>query len=307
MNFMSTAHCPLSAVRIGTRKSPLALAQAHIIQSALTAAHPGLEVELIPMTTTGDRMQSGLLSEIGGKGLFTKELEEALLDGRIDLAVHSAKDMQTVLPPGLTLACVPQREDARDVLISLNNADSLAKLPPGCILGSASLRRTAQALHVRPDLRTVPLRGNVQTRLAKLQAGEAQATLLALAGLKRLGMDPPPGHVLSFDEMLPAAAQGAIGIECREADERTRALLTPLHHPASAVAVAAERALLAALDGSCRTPIAAYAELQENTLTLRAMVLSDDGATRHVTQIQAPAADALRLGEEAAKHLRSGR
>lgn len=285
-------------MRIGTRKSPLALAQAEEVKARLLAAHEELRVEIVPMQTSGDRFLAEKLAEMGGKGLFTKEIEEALLAGDIDLAVHSAKDMPTALPPGLILAATPEREDARDVLIG---ASSIAALPAGCRLGTASLRRAAQVLRVRPDIKMVPLRGNVQTRLRKIAEGEADATLLALAGLKRLKLDPLPGTPLSIADMLPAVAQGALALEAREDDAPMRKLLAPLNHAATFSAVACERALLKALDGSCRTPIAGYAAMEAGKLRLRAMRLSEDGAQCHEADVSALPEDAEALGREAAR------
>ena len=271
------------ALRIGTRGSPLALAQAEMVKAGLLAAHPALAasgVEILAIKTTGDAVQDRTLSEIGGKGLFTKEIEEALLDGRIDLAVHSMKDMPTVLPPGLVIGALLEREDPRDVLIS-PVADSIAGLPKGAVVGTASLRRQAQLLHLRPDLKVQPLRGNVGTRLDKIARGEAAATLLALAGLKRLGKAEAATAILSTEEMLPAVAQGAIGIEVRENDARVQPLVAALDHEPTAIAVIAERACLAVLDGSCRTPIAAYAEILGTALRLRALIALPDGSAAH--------------------------
>jgi hydroxymethylbilane synthase len=270
-------------LRIGTRGSPLALAQAALTKAALLAAHPHLKadcVEIVPIRTTGDKVQDRTLATIGGKGLFTKEIEEALLDGRIDLAVHSMKDMPTFLPPGLVVAAMLEREDPRDVLIS-PVADSIAHLPRGAIVGTASLRRQAQLLALRPDLKVQPLRGNVGTRLDKLARGEAAATLLALAGLKRLGRVDAATAILSTDAFLPAVAQGAIGIEIRENDPRIAALVATVDHAPTAIAVTAERACLAVLDGSCRTPIAAHAEIFGTALRLRGLVALPDGTESH--------------------------
>jgi hydroxymethylbilane synthase len=272
-----------ASLRIGTRGSPLALAQAALTKAALLAAHPDLQadsVEIVPIRTTGDTVQDRTLSEIGGKGLFTKEIEEALLDGRIDLAVHSMKDMPTFLPPGLVIATMLEREDPRDVLIS-PVADSIERLPEGAVVGTASLRRQAQVLALRPDLKVQPLRGNVGTRLDKLARGEAAATLLALAGLKRLGRVDAATAILSTDAFLPAVAQGAIGIEIRERDPRIAALVSPINHVPTTIAVTAERACLAVLDGSCRTPIAAHAEIFGTTLRLRGFVALPDGTESH--------------------------
>ena len=246
-----------ASFRIGTRGSPLALAQARMVRSRLAAAAGVSEdaIELVTIRTTGDTIQDRPLGEEGGKGLFTKEIEEALLEQRIDLAVHSAKDMPTVLPDGLVLAACLEREDPRDVFIS-RKARSLADLPRGASLGTASLRRQAIAKRIRPDLRTSPLRGNVETRLRKLEAGEVDATLLALAGLRRLNLTDHVTAIMSTDEFLPAVGQGAIGIETREDDRRVRDILMRVDHTDTSGAIACERAFLAALDGSCRTPIA---------------------------------------------------
>ncbi len=249
-------------LRLGTRGSPLALAQANEVRARLIAAHPELAaedaVEIVAITTTGDKIQDRTLAEIGGKGLFTKEIEEALLAGRIDAAVHSMKDVPTWLPEGLEISTILPREDPRDALFSTGGQD-LAGLPAGSVVGTASLRRQAQVLLARPDLRVVPLRGNVQTRLRKLAEGQVDATLLAMAGLKRLGKSGEVSAVLAPEVMLPAVAQGAIGIEVRGDDASTRDTLAALDDADSAIRVAAERACLAVLDGSCRTPIAAFA------------------------------------------------
>jgi hydroxymethylbilane synthase len=302
---------PLSraAIRIGTRGSPLALAQAEMVKAGLGAAHPALAVagavEIVVIKTTGDQIQDRALSEIGGKGLFTKEIEEALADGRIDVAVHSMKDVPTQLPEGLEIACLLEREDPRDVLIS-SKGSSIADLPQGAVIGSASLRRQAQLLALRPDLKVVTLRGNVGTRLNKLAKGDADATLLALAGLKRLGKADVATAILDMTEMLPAVAQGAIGLEIRATDRRMRDLLAPLHHAATAAAVTAERACLAELEGSCRTPIAAYAELMpDGQLHLRALVAKPDGTSLHRDERSGPAADAERLGRDSGRALKS--
>src|SRR5438067_10104616 len=237
----------------------MALYQAGLVRDRLRQIHAELaaedRVELVPIRTTGDRVQTRLLAEIGGKGRFPKEIEEALLNRRIDLAVHSLKDMETHLPTGLEIGCVLPRDDPRDVLVSRSGAP-LAELPRGARVGTASLRRTAQLLRLRPDLAIAPIRGNVDTRLDKLAAGEVEALVLALCGLERLGKAAVATEILSPEQMLPAVAQGALAIECRSADADLRQLLAPLNDAASAACVAAERAMLAALDGSCRTPIA---------------------------------------------------
>ncbi len=295
-------------LRIGTRGSPLALIQAATVRDGLAAAHPELAdaiaIEII--RTTGDKVRDRALSEIGGKGLFTKEIEEALLSGAIDLAVHSMKDMPTWQPDGLAIVCQLEREDPRDALIA-RDAGSIGGLRQGAVVGSASLRRRAQLLMVRPDLEMVLFRGNVDTRLKKLAAGEVDATLLAMAGLRRLGVvDRANAIPLEPDEMLPAVGQGVICIECRTGDDATRALLAPLDHAATAVAVAAERAFLAALDGSCRTPIAALAEIDgDDILHLRGLVAKPDGSAAHTASRRGPAADAAALGADAGRELRA--
>ncbi|MHA1571519.1 MAG: hydroxymethylbilane synthase, partial [Alphaproteobacteria bacterium] len=256
----------MNGIRIGTRGSPLALAQARQVAALLVSAHGDLATpEIVVIKTTGDKILNRTLAAVGGKGLFTKELEEALAALRVDIAVHSMKDVPTWVPDGLALDCILAREDPRDVLFVGPDvvADSLKSLPEKAVLGTASLRRAAQALAVRPDLRVTPIRGNVGTRMAKLAAGEVDATVLALAGLRRLGLGDQARIILSPEEMLPAVAQGAIGIERRDGDDRIADLLAALHDDASAARVAAERALLAELDGSCRTPIAALAEITD--------------------------------------------
>ena len=294
-------------LRIGTRGSPLALAQANLVRDRLLAAHQALApeaTEICIIKTTGDRILDRPLAEAGGKGLFTKEIEEALLEGRIDLAVHSMKDMPTVLPDGLDVPCLLEREDPRDVFISAKAAN-LWDLPDGAVVGTASLRRQAQILHRRPDLKMVNIRGNVETRLRKIEAGEADATLLALAGLKRLGLTGAATAVIPLEDMLPAVAQGAIGIECRAGDDRILELLAALNHPATQTCIAAERAMLAVLEGSCRTPIAGLAQFDEaGGISLRAMVLTPDGRTVHETSRAGPAPDAERLGRDAGEELR---
>ena len=292
-------------LRIGTRGSPLALAQANMVRDQLRAAH-GLgedDVTLTIIKTTGDRMLDGPLADLGGKGLFTKEIEEALLEDRIDLAVHSMKDMPTAYPDGLDVPCILVREDPRDAFLSAR-ATSLADLAPGAVVGSASLRRQAQILNRRPDLKVAVLRGNVQTRLGKLERGEVDATLLALAGLKRLGLAGTETAILEVEEMLPAVAQGAIGIECRTGDTRVRDRLAPLNHQDTAICIAAERAMLAALDGSCRTPIAGLARLVgTGGLHLQALVASPNGRLMHRTERSGGGNDAVALGTDAGNEL----
>jgi hydroxymethylbilane synthase len=262
----------IQTLRIGTRGSPLALAQARMVATALRDAHGwGPErIEIMPITTTGDMIRDRPLAEVGGKGLWTKELDRALAEGLTDVSVHSMKDVETLRPPELEIAAMLPRADVRDRLIG---AESLEALPEGARVGTSSPRRTAQLLARRPDLRIVPLRGNVETRLRKIQLGEADATLLASAGLERLGHSE--GVVL--DELLPAPAQGAIGVEVRANDRRTRALIHDIDHRATHVCVDAERRLLARLGGTCRSAVAALAELERGRVRLRAEILSPDG------------------------------
>ncbi len=296
----------IRAIRIGTRGSPLALAQAEEVKTRLLAAHADLTpeaVSIVVIATTGDRIQNRPLKEFGGKGLFTKEIEEALLAGEIHMAVHSMKDVPTELPDGLGIVCLLPREDPRDGFLS-PIADSLAALPSGAIVGSSSLRRVAQVRHVRPDLQVVDFRGNVNTRMRKLSEGVAQATFLACAGLNRLGLAERITAPVPVDVMLPAVAQAVIGIETRLDDAGIADFLAPLHHLDTAHCVAAERALLAALDGSCRTPIAALAELQDDSLTLRAQVLRVDGSEALATSRVGPVADAAAMGHDAGEELR---
>jgi hydroxymethylbilane synthase len=294
---------PNRPLLIGTRGSPLALWQAEHVRAGLIAAHGGeLEAALSVITTSGDRIKDRPLREFGGKGLFTKEIDEALLKGRVDMAVHSMKDLETELPAGIAIAAVLKRADPRDAFIS-RAAPSLAALPPGAVVGTSSLRRQAQVKRARPDLRVVDLRGNVETRLAKLDAGRADATLLAKAGLDRLGLASQATAILSIDEMLPAVAQGAIGVVARDDDAKTRALLAPLNDPLSATAIACERAFLARLDGSCKTPIAGLAEVADGSIRLRGLILTPDGSEWHFVEMDGPAEDAERIGGEAGDDL----
>jgi hydroxymethylbilane synthase len=290
------------SIRIGTRGSPLALAQARMTRTALAAQCAG-EIEIVTIRTSGDRIQDRPLSEAGGKGLFTKEIEEALLAGTIDLAVHSAKDMPTVLPAGLMLAACLPREDVRDAFIS-RKAANLGALPHGAVVGTASLRRQAMVKRLRPDVSVVPLRGNVETRLKKLEAGEVDATLLALAGLRRLGLADKATALLDADEFLPAVGQGAITIEALVDDARTRALLAKIDHVDTSIALAAERAFLAVLDGSCRTPIAGHAVLDGDALSFHGMILRPDGSEAHETSRTGNRRDAAELGADAGAELK---
>jgi hydroxymethylbilane synthase len=287
----------------------MALYQANLVRDRLVAAHPELAapgmIEIVVIRTTGDRVQNRLLAEIGGKGLFTKEIEEALLDRRVDLAVHSLKDMETTLPPALDIVCVLPRDDPRDVLVTRGGA-ALDALPAGARVATASLRRTAQLMRHRPDLAVAPIRGNVDTRLAKMAAGECDGLLLALCGLQRLGRTEVASEVLSVETMLPAVGQGALAIEAPIDDAPVREWLQPLHDRDSATCVAAERAMLAALDGSCRTPIAGLAELNDGVLRLRALLLAPDGSAERRAEGTGSPADAEALGRELGERLRRG-
>jgi hydroxymethylbilane synthase len=292
-------------LRIGTRGSPLALAQARETRDRLAAAH-GLDPDSIAIEvirTSGDMIQDRLLAEAGGKGLFTKEIEEALLASRIDIAVHSAKDMPTFLPAGLVLAACLKREDPRDVFIS-HKAGSLAALPPGATLGTASLRRQALAKRLRPDLQIVPLRGNVDTRLRKLDEGAADATLLALAGLKRLGRAEAATAVLDVVEFPPAVGQGAITLEIRKDDEKTRARLAAIDDADTSLALVAERAFLAVLDGSCRTPIAGHAVVSGDHIAFRGMIIKPDGSEAFEVVREGGRQEAEWLGADAGRELK---
>jgi hydroxymethylbilane synthase len=293
-------------LRIGTRGSPLALWQAHEARARLAAAH-GVALEAIAITvikTSGDIIQDRPLSEVGGKGLFTKEIEQALIDGGIDLAVHSAKDMPTLLPVGLMLAACLPREDVRDAFIS-RKAATLDGLAAGAVVGTASLRRQAMVKRLRPDITVVPFRGNVETRLKKLDDGVVDATLLALAGLNRLGRAAAATSILDVDRFLPAVGQGAIGIETRADDRRTRDLLAAIGDPDTLTAIGAERAFLGVLDGSCRTPIAGHARIAAGAVAFRGLILRPDGSEAHETARTGALADAARLGADAARELKS--
>jgi hydroxymethylbilane synthase len=294
--------------RIGTRGSPMALMQTAIVRDRLAATHAHLAapgaIEIVVIKTTGDRMQDRQLAEIGGKQLFTKELENALLAGAINIAVHSMKDVATWLPVGLEIACLLPRDDPRDAFLS-PLATTLAELPKGALVGTSSPRRRAQILERRPDLKILPIRGNAGTRISKLAAGECDATLLGLAGLRRIGEERAVTSILSVDEMLPAVSQGVIGIECRTDDLRTKEILLPLHHPETAACNIAERSLLGALGGSCRTPIAGLARLVGDTVSVHGLIFSPDGARRHRADRQGPVGDAAALGADAGAELRA--
>lgn len=297
---------PDRPLKIGTRGSPLALAQAHETRDRLMAAH-GLPLEafrIVPIKTTGDRVLDRPLKEIGGKGLFTREIEDALLDHRIDIAVHSMKDMPVLQPDGLVIDCYLTREDPRDAFVCADYA-SIAELPKGTTVGSSSLRRRAQLTHRRPDLRVVEFRGNVQTRLRKLAEGHAAATFLAMAGLNRLGMLDVARGPVAPEDMLPAVAQGAIGIERRRRDEATAALLSAIADVPTALRIDAERAFLAQLDGSCETPIAGLAELAGDRLVLRGEILLPDGSLSITGSREGLAIDGPAMGRDLAQELLS--
>ena len=284
----------------------MALAQAHETRERLMATHglAGDAFEIVTFVTTGDAIRDRPLSEIGGKGLFTKELEEALFAGAIDLAVHSMKDMPAKPPEGLDIAALLPREDPRDAFISLT-AKTLNELPQNAVLGSSSVRRTAQALRIRPDLATAPFRGNVQTRLKKLQDGIAHATFLAVAGLNRLGLTDKITSIMSMDDMLPSVAQGAIGIQINARDDATRKMLLPLNHETTYSAVICERGFMAALDGSCRTPIAGHAIIENNMLKFRGEALTLDG--KHVFKVsrEGPISDGFAMGKDAGEEVKA--
>ena len=303
--FDPASHKP--TLRLGSRGSPLALRQAEEAKAKLIAAHPELsagDIEIRPIRTTGDRVRDRALAEIGGKGLFTKEIEEALYNGQIDVAVHCMKDLPTWLAKWSAIPAILEREDPRDAFFS-PKAASIAGLPRGARVGSASLRRSSQMLALRPDLKVGLIRGNVETRLAKLAAGEFDATLLAIAGLIRLGKAERATAILEPEEMLPSAGQGAIGLQVRADDTRTRDLVAALDHRPSSIRVAAERACLDILDGSCRTPIGCLAEIEGDFLRLRALVAEPDGSRVYRVERRGALTDALALGVEAGHELRA--
>ncbi|AZO10691.1 MULTISPECIES: hydroxymethylbilane synthase [unclassified Mesorhizobium] len=295
-----------TTLKIGTRGSPLALAQAHETRARLMEAHglPEQAFEVVVISTSGDRIQDRPLSEAGGKGLFTKEIEEALLDRRIDIAVHSSKDMPTVLPEGLELSAFLPREDARDAFIG-KAAQRIADLPHGARVGSSSLRRQALIRRMRPDLEVVMFRGNVQTRLRKLDEGVADGTILAYAGLKRLGLDNVITDLMSLEAFPPAPGQGAIGIESRIGDSAVDRMLAAIRHAPTGQALACERAFLAALDGSCRTPIAGHATVSGEMLTFAGLIISPDGRESHDVRLDGQATAAAEIGAEAARTVRA--
>ena len=291
-------------LRIGTRDSRLALAQAFETRALLMAAHglPEAAFEIAPIRTTADRIQDRALKDLGGKGLFTKELEDALLSGVIDIAVHCVKDMAVAEPEGLMTDCMMEREDPRDAFVS-HGFESLAGLPPGAVVGTSSMRRRAQVLHRRPDLTVVNFRGNVQTRLRKLEEGVAAATFLAMAGLNRLGLQSIGRNPVGIADMLPAVGQGALAIQRRKADEDVARLIAPLHHPQTEIQMAAERMFLATLEGSCETPIAGYAEITPDGIRLMGEILRPDGSEVLTAERSGSAADAALIGRDLAREL----
>jgi hydroxymethylbilane synthase len=296
------APAPGNVIRIATRGSRLALWQAEHVRDALLARNPALIVELLVMKTTGDKILDTPLAKIGGKGLFVKELEQAMLEGRADLAVHSMKDVPVELPPGLHIACTLRREDPRDCLAARGGGD-LASLPPGAIVGTSSLRRRSQLRALRPDLELRDLRGNVTTRLDRLAAGDFDGIVLALAGLKRLGLDGHATAAFAPDELLPAIGQGIIGIECRRGDARVETLIAALDDPQARDAIRAERALNATLQGGCQVPIAGHAEIDGDRLAIRGLVASLDGREFVRAEASGPRAEAAALGERVGREL----
>ena len=289
-------------VLIATRRSRLALWQAEHVAARLAAAHPGLVTRLVPIVTEGDRIQDRSLAAVGGKGLFIKELENAMLAGEADIAVHSMKDVPAAMPPGLGIGAVLERADPCDAFVS-GSVATFRGLPPGARVGTSSLRRQCQLKRARPDLSVIVLRGNVETRLRKLDAGEFDATVLAMAGLERLGLGARVREKLSPRQMLPAVGQGVIGIECRLDDARLRALLAPLEHAPTRTRLDAERAFAARLGGSCQSPIAAYAELDGESVSLRGLVGAPDGSQVFEDRITGPAREATALGTQLAERL----
>ena len=287
---------PTPFARIGTRGSLLALAQARLVQKLLSEAHgvalDDIAIEVI--STSGDQTERAL-TDIGGKGLFTKEIDQALLDGVIDIGVHSSKDVATGLPPGMALPVFLEREDVRDAFLSLT-VRGIDYLPEGAKFGTSSIRRAAQVRRQRPDLRIVPFRGNVQTRLQKLADGVAEATMLAVAGLNRLGEGHRVTAMLDPEQFMPAPAQGAIGIAVREGDERFAALVAPLNHAPTHAGITAERAMLAVLDGSCRTPVGALSQLDDDRLVLKGEILSLDGQTAFTDEVSGGVSEAAAIG-----------
>lgn len=300
---MQMTQATRTTLRLGTRGSALALWQADEVTRLLKLSHPQLVVERVVVTTSGDKIQHVCLADLGGKALFAKELEDALLAGEIDIAVHSMKDMETELPQGLVIPCVLEREDTRDALLS-HFEGGIEGLPQHAAVGTSSVRRAAQIRHLRPDIAIVPFRGNVPTRIEKFQSKDVDATLLALAGLKRLGLDGHATHLLSQEQFLPAVSQGAIGVECRAEDADVQALLAAIHHQPTFVRITAERACLHELKGSCRTPIGVHATLDEvGNVTLRAILYATDGSDMVEAVAAGGVADADAVGREVAQQL----
>lgn len=293
---------PQATLKIASRNSPLAMWQANFVKSRILESHPGLEVDILGFTTTGDRMLHSPLARLGGKGLFVKELERAMLDGEADIAVHSMKDVPAQFPAGLALAVICERADPSDALVS-NHYSSLTELPPEAVVGTSSLRRQCQVKQMRPDLRISDLRGNVGTRLGKLDDGQYDAIILASAGLMRLQLEERIRARLRISECLPAAGQGAIGVECRAGDDATRSLLACLHHGDTAARVAAEREVTLALDGGCELPIAAHAILNSGELNLQALVGVPDGSEFARSELSGPADQPRELGRAVAVEL----
>lgn len=287
-------------IRIGTRGSRLALVQAQQVGDLLERK-AGVSVELVKIVTSGDRIQDRDLAEIGGKGLFIKEIEEALYANEVDIAVHSMKDLPAQLPDGLEIAAVLPREDVRDALVSVRYG-SVADLPPGGVVGTSSVRRKHQLLALRPDLEVVSFRGNVTTRLSKLEAGEVDATILATAGLNRLGMAHVINELFDLDQMLPAVAQGAVGVECRSEDEAVKSVLATFNDAITAIRVGAERAVLQAIGGDCKTPLAAYADVDAERLLVRGWYLCDNGGSV-TAELSGAVEDALLLGKQVGEQL----
>lgn len=292
----------MTVLKLGTRRSALALWQANHIADRLTKTHPGLRVELVKIVTQGDRRTDVPLSQVGGKGLFVKEIEDALLRKEIDLAVHSLKDVPAVLPEGLVLSCIPSREDPRDALVG-RDGRKLKDLAHGGVVGTSSLRRIAQLRAARPDLQIVAIRGNVDTRIRRLESGDFDAIVLAYAGLKRLGLNDKVTEIIDPAAMLPAVGQGALAIETRENDDATRALLAPLHDPATADCVAAERGFLIEAEGSCQIPLAAHAVLENDTVRVTALFAAPSGEKTVRGADSGPRTDAAMIGRRLAQRL----
>lgn len=294
----------MKQIKLGSRKSKLALWQAHHISDWLQKVNPGLEVEIVRFVTQGDRRTDVPLSQVGGKGLFVKEIEDALLKGEIDIAVHSLKDMPGILPPGLQLGCTPKREDPRDALLG-KDGKKLKDLQAGAVVGTSSLRRVAQLKHVRPDLQIVALRGNVDTRLRRLESGDFDAIILAYAGLKRLSLNEHVTEILEYDVLLPAVGQGALAIESREGDAATLAVLAPLHDADTHACITAERSFLAQAEGSCQVPLAAHGQLSGDELILTALIASPAGNPIIRGMDRGPRSEAIAIGKRLADRLLS--